>query len=93
MIRLIVRTQPAHGAAPRYRAGLGPFGREPVEIVCTEEQAREIAADPALLVARLPEADDKAAGAVLDVGQGGRPPKPKKRLGNGGQRLSEDVRP
>jgi hypothetical protein len=70
MPRLIVRTQPAHVAAPRYRAGLGPFGREPVEIVCTEEQARDIAADPALLAVRLPETDKKAVGAFFETGQG-----------------------
>lgn len=52
MPRLIVRTQPARGSAPRYRAGLGPFGREPVAVEASDAQARELMADPALLVAQ-----------------------------------------
>lgn len=58
MIRLIVRTRPAHGDARRYRAGLGPFGREPLEVEVTPAQAEALRADPALLVA---EADAPAA--------------------------------
>lgn len=53
MPRLIVRTQSAHGNAPRYRAGLGPFGREPVEVDATDAQAEALMADPALLVAKV----------------------------------------
>lgn len=58
MIRLIVRTRSAHGDARRYRAGLGPFGREPLEVEATPAQAEALRADPALLVA---EADAPAA--------------------------------
>lgn len=50
MPKLIVRTLPSHGDLPRYRAGLGPFGREPVEIDVTPEQADALRADPVLLV-------------------------------------------
>lgn len=64
MIRLIVRTQPAHGASPRYRAGLGPFGREPVVVECADWQARELMADPALLVAQVGGAADAGAPAA-----------------------------
>lgn len=53
MLRLIVRTRPAHGAYPRYRAGLGPFGREPVEVEATDAQADALMADPALLVVKV----------------------------------------
>ena len=53
MPRLVIRTQPAHGSAPRYRAGLGPFGREPVVVEASPEQAEELRADPALLVAEV----------------------------------------
>lgn len=63
MIRLIVRTQPAHGIAPRYRAGLGPFGREPVTVEALPWQAAALKADPQLLVAEVgvgPEAADAA---------------------------------
>ena len=47
MIRLIVRTRPAHGDARRYRAGLGPFGREPLDVEVTPAQAEALRADPA----------------------------------------------
>lgn len=53
MIRLIVRTRPAHGDARRYRAGLGPFGREPLEVEAAPAQAEALRADPALLVAEV----------------------------------------
>jgi len=49
-VRLSVRTAPAHGDATRYRAGLGPFGREPVTVEATHEQAEAIKADPVLIV-------------------------------------------
>ena len=64
MIRLIVRTRPAHGDARRYRAGLGPFGREPLEVEVTPAQAEALRDDPALLVA---EADGgpEAGGAPV----------------------------
>lgn len=52
-VRLLVRTTAAHGDAPRYRAGLGPFRREPVEVEATPEQAAELKADPALAVAEV----------------------------------------
>ena len=64
MPRLIVRTQPAHGAAPRYRAGLGPFGREPLEVEATPAQAEALRADPALLVAEADGAADAGAPAA-----------------------------
>lgn len=51
LARLMVRTTAAHGAHPRYRAGLGPFGREPVVVAATPEQAAALRADPALAVA------------------------------------------
>jgi len=50
-VRLYVRTLPAHNNYPRYRAGLGPFRREPVEIEVTPEQAEALKADPMLAVA------------------------------------------
>lgn len=50
-VRLSVRTQAAHGDHPRYRAGLGPFRREPVVVEVTPEQADALRADPALAVA------------------------------------------
>jgi hypothetical protein len=46
VIRLIVRTRPAHGDARRYRAGLGPFGREPLEVEATPAQAAAKPAPP-----------------------------------------------
>lgn len=52
-VRLMVRTQDAHGDMPRYRAGLGPFGREPVVVEVTPEQAEALRADPALAVAEV----------------------------------------
>jgi hypothetical protein len=47
-VRLKVRTVPAHGDAKRYRAGLGPFGREAVTVEATPEQAEALKADPLL---------------------------------------------
>ncbi|MFN3595277.1 MAG: hypothetical protein ACK4TK_11445 [Thiobacillaceae bacterium] len=54
-VRLIVRTVAAHGNTPRYRAGLGPFGREPVVVEVTPEQAEALKADTALAVAEMGE--------------------------------------
>jgi len=62
MPRLIVRTQSAHGPHTRYRAGLGPFGREPVTVEVTPEQAEALRADPVLLVA---EAGGESAPPVV----------------------------
>lgn len=64
MIRLIVRTRPAHGDARRYRAGLGPFGREPLEVEAAPAQAEALRADPALLVAEADGAADAPAPAA-----------------------------
>jgi hypothetical protein len=47
-VRLLVRTAPAHGEMTRYRAGFGPFGREPVLVEVTQEQAEVLKADPLL---------------------------------------------
>lgn len=49
-VRLTVRTAPIQGELPRYRAGLGPFGRDPVEVECAPWQADALRADPALVV-------------------------------------------
>lgn len=49
-VRLMVRTAPAHGEMTRYRAGLGPFGREPVTVEATPAQAEALKADPMLIV-------------------------------------------
>jgi len=49
-VRLMVRTVAAHGEMMRYRAGLGPFGREPVTVEVTPEQAEALRADPMLIV-------------------------------------------
>jgi hypothetical protein len=49
-IRLFVRTVAAQGDQTRYRAGLGPFGREPVTVEATPEQAEALRADPMLIV-------------------------------------------
>jgi len=54
-VRLYVRTVAAHGDMPRYRAGLGPFWREPVVVEATPGQALAIKADPALAVAEVEE--------------------------------------
>jgi hypothetical protein len=48
--RLLVRTAPAQGEMTRYRAGLGPFGREPVTAEATPEQAEALRADPMLIL-------------------------------------------
>jgi hypothetical protein len=47
---LLVRTAPAQGDQQRYRAGLGPFKREPVTVETTPEQAEALQADPMLIV-------------------------------------------
>ncbi|MCI1193419.1 hypothetical protein MOJ79_16415 [Calidifontimicrobium sp. SYSU G02091] len=52
-LRLLVRTVSVHGDYGRYRAGLGPFGREPVVVCATPQQAQALRADPALAVAEL----------------------------------------
>lgn len=49
-IRLFVRTVAVHGDQPRYRAELGPFGREPVMVEATPAQAEALRADPMLIV-------------------------------------------
>jgi hypothetical protein len=49
-VRLTVRTVPEHGDMTRYRAGLGPFGREPVTVEASLEQAEKLRADPVLIV-------------------------------------------
>jgi hypothetical protein len=49
-VRLTVRTAPVHGDAKRYRAGLGPFGRDPVTVEASLEQAEALKADPVLIV-------------------------------------------
>jgi len=49
-VRLSVRTAPVHGDATRYRAGLGPFGREPLTVEASPEQAEALRADPMLIV-------------------------------------------
>jgi len=49
-VRLSVRTVAAHGEMTRYRAGLGPFGREPLTVEATPEQAESLRADPMLIV-------------------------------------------
>lgn len=49
-VRLMVRTVAALGDARRYRAGLGPFSREPQEVEATPEQAEALRADPMLAV-------------------------------------------
>lgn len=46
-VRLRVRLK-AGGPERRWRAGLGPFGREPVEVEATQEQAEAMRADPML---------------------------------------------
>lgn len=43
-VRLRVRLK-AGGPERRWRAGLGPFGREPVEVEATQEQADAMRAD------------------------------------------------
>ncbi|TCS69765.1 hypothetical protein EDC61_11966 [Sulfuritortus calidifontis] len=52
-VRLMVRTAASHGDHPRYRAGLGPFTREPRVVEVTPAQAAELKADPALAVAEV----------------------------------------
>ena len=49
-VRLSVRTATAHGDAARYRAGIGPFGRDPVTVEATPAQAEALRADPVLIV-------------------------------------------
>jgi hypothetical protein len=47
---LAVRTVPVHGEMTRYRAGLGPFGGEPVTVEATPAQAEALRTDPVLIV-------------------------------------------
>jgi hypothetical protein len=49
-VRLSVRTVAAMGNATRYRAGLGPFGREPMTVEATPEQLEALRADPMLTI-------------------------------------------
>ncbi|MCR6497084.1 hypothetical protein LJB71_14890 [Thermomonas sp. S9] len=52
-VRLMVRTVAALGDMPRYRANLGPFGREPKLIEAEPWQAEALRADPMLAVAEV----------------------------------------
>jgi len=70
MPRLIVRTAPAHGDAPRYRAGLGPFSRDPVMMDASDAQARELMADQSLLVALVGGEPEPAKTATSSPGPG-----------------------
>lgn len=54
-VRLMVRTVAALGSQPRYRAGLGPFTREPQAVEVSPEQAEALKADPMLAVAEAGE--------------------------------------
>lgn len=54
-VRLMVRTVAALGSQPRYRAGLGPFTREPQVVEASPEQAEALHADPMLAVAEAGE--------------------------------------
>jgi len=49
-VRLSVRTVAEHGEMTRYRAGLGPFRREPVVVEVLPWQAEALKADPMLHV-------------------------------------------
>jgi len=49
-VRLKVRTVAAHGNAPRYRAGLGPFWRDPVVVEVEPWQAAALHRDSMLAV-------------------------------------------
>ena len=53
MVRLMVRTAASHGNYPRYRAGLGPFTREPQVVEVTPAQAADLKTDPALAVSEV----------------------------------------
>ncbi|TCS70679.1 hypothetical protein EDC61_1146 [Sulfuritortus calidifontis] len=53
MVRLMVRTAASHGSYPRFRAGLGPFTREPQVVEVQPWQAADLKADPALAVAEV----------------------------------------
>jgi len=53
--RVSVCVSPAHASAPgatprRYRAGLGPFGRDPVIVDAERWQVELLKSDPALVV-------------------------------------------
>ena len=53
--RVSVCVSPAHASAPgatprRYRAGLGPFGREPLIVEAERWQVELLKSDPALVV-------------------------------------------
>ncbi len=54
-VRLAVRTVAALGGQPRYRAGLGPFTREPRVVEAAPWQAEALRADPMLAVAEVKE--------------------------------------
>jgi hypothetical protein len=54
-VRLSVRTVAAHGELTRYRAGLGPFTREPQVVEVTPEQAELLRTDPVLIVTEAPQ--------------------------------------
>jgi hypothetical protein len=49
-VRLSVRTAPVHGDQPRYRAGLGPFWRDPVVVEVEPWQAAALHRDSMLIV-------------------------------------------
>jgi hypothetical protein len=48
--RLTVRTISAMNHQVRYRAGLGPFGRDPIVVEVDPWQAEQLRADPMLVV-------------------------------------------
>jgi hypothetical protein len=54
-VRLSVHTVAAHGELTRYRAGFGPFTREPHVVEVSPEQAELLRADPVLVVAEAPQ--------------------------------------
>jgi hypothetical protein len=54
-VRLMVRTVAAMGELRRYRAGLGPFTREPQVIEASPEVVAALEADPVLAVERIEE--------------------------------------
>lgn len=54
-VRLMVRTVAAMGELRRYRAGLGPFTREPQVVEATPEQADRLRVDAMLEVVEAKE--------------------------------------
>jgi hypothetical protein len=57
-LRVSVCVSPAHASAAgatlrRYRAGLGPFGREPVIVDAERWQVELLKSDPALVVTKV----------------------------------------